>query len=185
MNNFTIERTPIDDLLVIKTKVFGDARGFFMETFNLRSFEEVGLDINFVQSNHSRSRAGTLRGLHFQKMCPQGKLVSVTQGEVFDVAVDLRHSSPTFGKWYGVCLVESDGTFFYVPPGFAHGFYVLSEMADFSYFCTDFYLPSDEGGLLWNDPAVGIKWPIKDASQILIADKDKNLPTLNECFVYP
>jgi dTDP-4-dehydrorhamnose 3,5-epimerase len=185
MNNFTVERTPIDGLLLVKTKVFGDARGFFMETFNARSFAELGLGVPFVQCNRSRSRAGTLRGLHFQKTRPQGKLVSVTSGEVFDVAVDLRRGSPTFGRWHGVCLSESDGTMFYVPPGFAHGFYVLSETADFSYFCTDFYAPSDEGGLLWNDPSVGIEWPIEDASRVIIADKDKNLPALGECFVYP
>jgi dTDP-4-dehydrorhamnose 3,5-epimerase len=185
MNNFSIERTPIDDLIVIKTKVFGDSRGFFMETFNKQSFDELGLGIKFVQSNRSRSRAGTLRGLHFQKARPQGKLVSVTQGEVFDVAVDLRRTSPTFGHWHGVSLREDDGKMFYVPPGFAHGFYVLSETADFSYFCTDFYMQSDEGGLLWNDPSVGIKWPIEDASRLIIADKDKNLPALGECFAYP
>jgi dTDP-4-dehydrorhamnose 3,5-epimerase len=172
-------------LLLIKTKVFGDSRGFFMETFNMRSFDELGFGVSFVQCNRSRSCAGTLRGLHFQTYRPQGKLVSVTQGEVFDVAVDLRRSAPTFGFWHGVRLSEGDGTMFYVPPGFAHGFYVLSEAADFSYFCTDFYEPYDEGGLLWNDPSVGIKWPIEDASRIVIADKDKNLPTLGECFVYP
>jgi dTDP-4-dehydrorhamnose 3,5-epimerase len=185
MNNFAIEHTFIDGLLLVKTKVFSDSRGFFMETFNMRSFGELGLGVNFVQCNRSRSRSGTLRGLHFQKYRPQGKLVSVILGEVFDVAVDLRRSSPTFGHWHGVSLSEGDGTMFYVPPGFAHGFYVLSEVADFSYFCTDFYEASDEGGLLWSDLSVGIKWPIEDVSQIVIADKDKKLPTLGECFVYP
>jgi dTDP-4-dehydrorhamnose 3,5-epimerase len=170
--------------LLIKSKIFGDARGFFMETFNMRGFAEFGLNMNFVQCNRSRSVGGTLRGLHFQREHPQGKLVSVTQGEVFDVAVDLRRSSPTFGKWHGVRLSEDDGVSFYVPPGFAHGFYVMSEIADFSYFCTDFYTPSDEGGLLWNDPSVGIDWPLKDASGVIIADKDRHLPTLRDCFVF-
>jgi len=185
MNNFTIEQTPIEGLLLIKTKVFGDSRGFFMENFNAQSFKELGLSMSFVQCNRSRSRFGTLRGLHFQKTHPQGKLVSVTQGEVFDVAVDLRQASPTFGRWYGVRLNESDGMSFYVPPGFAHGFYVMSEVADFSYFCTDFYVPSDEGGLLWSDASVGIEWPIKDGAEVIINDKDKKLPGLKDCFVFP
>jgi len=184
MNNFTIERTPIEGLLLIKTKIFGDSRGFFMEKFNLRSFGELGLSMSIVQCNRSRSRFGTLRGLHFQKTRPQGKLVSVTLGEVFDVAVDLRRASATFGHWYGVRLNESDGASLYVPPGFAHGFYVMSEVADFSYFCTDFYMPSDEGGLLWNDSSVGIDWPIEDHSKVIIADKDMNLPSLADCFVF-
>ena len=184
MNNFTIEKTPLEGLLLLKTKIFGDARGFFMETFNMRSFQEFELGVSFVQCNRSRSRFGTLRGLHFQKTRPQGKLVSVTQGEVFDVAVDLRRDSPTFGRWHGVRLNGSDGSSFYVPPGFAHGFYVMSDAADFSYFCTDFYVPSDEGGLLWNDASVGIDWPIEDGSKVIIADKDRNLPGLSDCFVF-
>jgi dTDP-4-dehydrorhamnose 3,5-epimerase len=185
VNNFTVEHTPLNGLLLIKTKVYGDERGFFMETFNRRSFDELELNVDFVQCNRSRSRAGTLRGLHFQKTHPQGKLVSVTQGEVFDVAVDLRRTSATFGKWFGVRLGGSDGTLFYIPPGFAHGFCVLSEIADFSYQCTDFYMPDDEGGLLWSDPSVGIEWPIKDASQIILANKDRSHPELKDCFVYP
>jgi len=184
MNNFTIEQTPLEGLLLIRTKVYGDARGFFMEIFNMRSFEELGLGVNFVQCNRSRSRFGTLRGLHFQKTHPQGKLVSVTLGEVFDVAVDLRRDSPMFGKWHGITLREGDGTLFYVPPGFAHGFYVTSEIADFSYFCTDFYEPSDEGGLLWNDASIGIEWPIEDRSKVIIADRDKTFPGLGDCFVF-
>ncbi|GHS90863.1 dTDP-4-dehydrorhamnose 3,5-epimerase [Synergistales bacterium] len=180
MNNFTIERLPLEGLLLIKTKIYGDERGFFMEVFNRRSFEELGLNVDFVQENRSRSRKGTLRGLHFQKTHPQGKLVSVTRGEVFDVAVDLRKGSATFGKWHGVRLTEGDGMLFYVPPGFAHGFYVMSETADFMYQCTDFYMPADEGGLLWNDPSVGIEWPVEDEAQIVIADKDRALPTLGE-----
>jgi dTDP-4-dehydrorhamnose 3,5-epimerase len=163
--------------------VFGDARGFFMETFNRKSFEALGLDAEFVQCNRSRSVRGTLRGLHFQKTRPQGKLVSVTRGEVFDVAVDLRANSPTFGRWHGVNLKESDGLFFYVAPGFAHGFCVASETADFSYMCADFYAPEDEGGLIWNDPAVGIDWPVAEDS-LLISPKDERLPFLKDCFVY-
>ena len=183
MNNFAIERTRLEGLLLIKTKVFGDSRGFFMETLNTQSLKELGFDAHFVQCNRSRSRFGTLRGLHFQKTRTQGKLVSVTLGEVFDVAVDLRSASATFGEWYGVRLNESDGVSFYIPPGFAHGFYVMSEVADFSYFCTDFYMPSDEGGLLWNDASVGINWPVEDHSKVLINDRDKNLPGLGDCLV--
>ena len=184
MNNFTIEKTPLEGLLLLRTKIFGDARGFFMETFNTRSFQELGFGVNFVQCNRSRSSFGTLRGLHFQKGHPQGKLVSVTRGEVFDVAVDLRRDSPTFGGWHGVRLNESCGESFYVPPGFAHGFYVMSDTADFSYFCTDFYAPSDEGGLLWNDASVGIDWPVEDGSKVIITDRDRNLPGLRDCFVF-
>jgi dTDP-4-dehydrorhamnose 3,5-epimerase len=183
MNNFTVQKTPIEGLLSIRTKVLGDARGFFMETFSRKSFDELGLDVEFVQCNRSRSVRGTLRGLHFQKTRPQGKLVSVTGGEVFDVAVDLRAASPTFGRWYGVTLKDSDGSLFYVPPGFAHGFCVVSETADFSYMCTDFYAPEDEGGLIWNDPAVGIKWPAA-AGALLISQKDARFPPLKDCFVY-
>ncbi|MDR2779590.1 MAG: dTDP-4-dehydrorhamnose 3,5-epimerase [Synergistaceae bacterium] len=184
-NNFAAERAPLDGLLLIKTRVFGDGRGYFMEVYNRRSFGELGVGAAFVQCNRSRSRRGTLRGLHFQKCHPQGKLVSVSRGEVFDVAVDLRKSSPSFGKWFGVSLREDDGTMFYVPPGFAHGFYVVSEIADFSYLCTDFYEPEDEAGLLWNDPDVGINWPIENGGDVIVSDKDGANPTLGGCFVYP
>ena len=183
MNNFTVQKTPLEGLLLIRTKVFGDERGFFMETFNRKSFEELGLDVEFVQCNRSRSLRGTLRGLHFQKTRPQGKLVGVTRGEVFDVAVDLRAGSPTFGRWHGVNLKENDGSLFYISHGFAHGFCVVSDTADFSYMCTDFYTPEDEGGLIWNDPAVWIEWPaVGDA--LLISQKDEWLPPLKDCFVY-
>ncbi|MDR1510268.1 MAG: dTDP-4-dehydrorhamnose 3,5-epimerase [Synergistaceae bacterium] len=185
MNNFTAERVPIDGLLLIKTKVFGDGRGFFMEVFNRRSFDELGIGAEFVQCNRSSSRKGTLRGLHFQKCRPQGKLALVTRGEVFDAAVDLRKSSATFGKWFGVTLCESDGTMLYIPPGFAHGFCVISEIADFSYLCTDFYEPEDEGGLLWSDSEIGIKWPIENRDDVIVSDKDKANPALSGCFVYP
>jgi dTDP-4-dehydrorhamnose 3,5-epimerase len=183
MNNFTVQKTPLEGLLLIRTKVLGDARGFLMETFNRKSFEELGLDVKFVQCNRSRSLRGTLRGLHFQKTRPQGKLVSVTRGEVFDVAVDLRACSPTFGRWHGVNLKENDGSLFYISPGFAHGFCVVSDTGDFSYMCTDFYAPEDEGGLIWNDPAVGIEWPAVGDS-LLISSKDERLPHLKDCFVY-
>ena len=175
MNNFTVEETGVDGLLIVRTKIFGDNRGFFTETYNERSFAALGLDMTFVQDNRSRSGRGTLRGLHFQKTHPQGKLVSVLAGEVYDVAVDMRQSSRTFGRWFGVTLTD-DGTMFYVPPGFAHGFYVLSEMADFAYKCTDFYMPEDEGGLRWNDPTVGIAWPVEDESKLKLSDKDRANP---------
>jgi len=185
MGNFTLRDAPMEGLLLIEAKKYGDGRGFFMETWNERGFEEIGLSMKFVQDNRSRSKKGTLRGLHFQKTRPQGKLVAVTSGEVFDVAVDLRKSSPTFGKWHAVTLRGDDGLLLYISPGFAHGFYVVSDYADFTYKCTDFYMPSDEGGLLWSDPAIGIKWPVDDGSEIIVSDKDKMYPTLGQCFVYP
>ncbi|MDR1514743.1 MAG: dTDP-4-dehydrorhamnose 3,5-epimerase [Synergistaceae bacterium] len=184
MNNFTLNRLPIDGLLLIETKKYGDDRGFFMETYNEEGFREIGLSLDFVQDNRSRSRRGILRGLHFQKTHPQGKLVCVTNGEVFDVAVDLRKSSTTFGEWFGVNLSGDRGTLFYIPPGFAHGFYVLSDTADFMYKCTDFYRPDDEGGLLWNDPAVGIAWPVCDVSYPVMTEKDKHYPVFADCFHY-
>jgi dTDP-4-dehydrorhamnose 3,5-epimerase len=183
MSNFAVHKAPIDGLLILETKKYGDSRGFFMEVHNDESFRELGLELRFVQDNRSRSVRGTLRGLHFQKTCPQGKLVFVTRGKVFDVAVDLRKSSRTFGKWHGVMLSGDDGTLFYIPPGFAHGFCVISETADFMYKCTDFYRPDDEGGLLWNDPAVGIDWPL--SGDPIIADRDRNYPCLADCFFYP
>ncbi|MDR1944044.1 MAG: dTDP-4-dehydrorhamnose 3,5-epimerase [Synergistaceae bacterium] len=185
MNNFAVKDTPMEGLLVLETKIYPDGRGFFMETWSERCFSEQGIGAGFVQDNRSRSRRGTLRGLHFQKTRPQGKLVCVTAGEVFDVAVDLRKSSATFGAWYGIRLHGDRGTLLYIPPGFAHGFYVISESADFMYKCTDFYAPGDEGGLLWNDPSVGIEWPIDDETELVIAEKDRVHPTLEDCFVYP
>jgi len=182
VGKFALRSTPIEDLLLIETKKYDDGRGFFMETWNERDFEALGLNVKFVQDNRSRSKRGTLRGLHFQKTRPQGKLVWVTEGEVFDVAVDLRRSSPTFGRWHAVTLRGDEGTLFYVPPGFAHGFYVVSGHADFMYKCTDFYAPDDEGGLLWNDPSVGIEWPT--TTDVILADKDKLHPTLDRCFTY-
>lgn len=182
MNNFTVRETPIKDLLLISSRVFNDDRGFFLESFNERSFKELGIQAAFVQDNRSKSVRGTLRGLHFQKTHPQGKLVNVISGEVFDVAVDLRRQSSTFGKWFGVRLTGEDGLSFYVPPGFAHGFYVISESAHFMYKCTDFYMPHDESGLLWNDPSVGIEWPLVEKTSPVLAEKDLTHPGLSECF---
>lgn len=160
-----IETTHLPGVLLIKPKVFGDARGFFIETWSQKRYAEAGLDENFVQDNLSFSRRGILRGLHFQNPQPQGKLVQVLQGEVFDVAVDIRVGSPTFGQWYGTLLSEENHHQLYVPPNFAHGFCVTSDTALFSYKCTDFYNPSGEQSLLWNDPDIGIPWPV-DAPQL-------------------
>ncbi|WP_417551901.1 dTDP-4-dehydrorhamnose 3,5-epimerase [Marinomonas fungiae] len=153
-------KTNIADVVIIEPKVFGDERGFFLETFQAERYKALaGIDLPFVQDNHSRSSKGVLRGLHFQKSKPQGKLVRVVRGEVFDVAVDIRKDSPTYGQWAGVLLNEENKRQFWVPPGLAHGFVVLSDVADFEYKCTDYYDPSDEGCLIWNDPSVGIEWP--------------------------
>lgn len=149
----------IEGLCVIEPTVHGDNRGYFMETYNFNDMKEAGLDMVFVQDNQSMSVKGVLRGLHFQKQYPQGKLVRVIKGSVFDVAVDLRANSDSYGKWYGVELTEENKKQFYIPRGFAHGFLVLSEEAEFCYKCTDFYHPNDEGGLAWNDPKIGIEWP--------------------------
>ena len=176
MGKFNFIKTEIEDLYVIEPTVFGDHRGYFMETYNQKEFEEASLDMIFVQDNESRSKKGVLRGLHFQKTKPQGKLVRVIEGEVFDVAVDLRRSSKTFGQWYGVLLTAENKKQFYVPEGFAHGFVVLSETATFVYKCTQLYDPTDEGGLMWNDPEIGINWQIPEGMEILLSDKDKNNP---------
>ena len=168
--------TKLQGCVVIEPKVFGDARGFFLETFEVdRYAREAGIEMAFVQDNHSRSTRGVLRGLHFQKTKAQGKLVRVVKGEVFDVAVDIRENSNTFGQWEGVVLSEENKKQFWVPPGFAHGFVVLSDIADFEYKCTDFYDPSDEGCILWNDPSLNISWPISDP---LLSAKDKEAPCL-------
>jgi len=165
-----ITRCDIAGLLIIEPKVFGDARGFFMETWNEQRYREAGLDLQFVQDNLSSSRRGALRGLHFQNPRAQGKLVWVIEGEVFDVAVDLRRSSPTFGRWHGLNLSGENRLQFYVPRGFAHGFAVLSETAVFAYKCTEFYSPKDELTLSWNDPDVGVKWPL---SNPVLSEKDQ------------
>ena len=161
MGKITVEKNVggIEGLCIIEPTVFGDNRGYFMETYNFNDMKEQGLDMVFVQDNQSMSVKGVLRGLHFQKQYPQGKLVRVIKGRVFDVAVDLRANSESYGKWYGVELTEENKKQFYIPRGFAHGFLVLSETAEFCYKCTDFYHPNDEGGLAWNDPKIGIEWP--------------------------
>ena len=153
-------KTNINDVVIIEPKVFGDERSFFLETFQADRYAEMaGITLPFVQDNHSRSGMNVLRGLHFQKTKPQGKLVRVLRGEVFDVAVDIRKDSPTYGQWTGVALSEENKRQFWIPPGLAHGFVVLSDTADFEYKCTDYYDPSDEGSLIWNDPDLGIEWP--------------------------
>ncbi|SKA92672.1 dTDP-4-dehydrorhamnose 3,5-epimerase [Thiothrix eikelboomii] len=164
--------TSIPEVLIIEPRVFGDERGFFMETWNQQTFAQAGLDFNFVQDNHSRSRQGILRGLHYQIQKPQGKLVRVTQGRVYDVAVDLRRSSPTFGQWTGVELSAENYRLFWVPPGFAHGFYVLSESADFQYKCTHLYSPEYERCLRWDDPALNIPWPLVKGEPPQLSAKD-------------
>ncbi len=163
----------INGLCIIEPAVHGDNRGYFMETYNQNDMNEAGLDMVFVQDNQSCSVKGVLRGLHFQKQFPQGKLVRVIKGSVFDVAVDLRSDSETYGKWFGVELTEENKKQFYIPEGFAHGFLVLSDIAEFCYKCTDFYHPGDEGGLAWNDPDIGIDWPIPEGMELTISEKDQ------------
>ena len=175
---FKFTKTDIEGVFIIEPKVFGDNRGYFMETYNENEFKEAGLNYVFVQDNQSKSKAGVLRGLHFQKTHPQAKLVRVLEGEVFDVAVDLRKGSKTYGKWVGVILSEENRKQFMIPRGFAHGFVVLSETATFAYKCDEFYHPEDEGGIMWNDPEVGIDRPYK--GEILLSEKDKKHPLLKE-----
>ena len=190
----------IEGLCVIEPSVHGDQRGYFMETYNQKDMEEAGLNMQFVQDNQSCSTKGVLRGLHFQKEFPQGKLVRVIKGTVFDVAVDLRSNSKTYGKWYGVELSEENKKQFYISEGFAHGFLVLSDVAEFCYKCTDFYHPGDEGGLAWNDPSIGIEWPqltgeykgtpsgegyqLSDGTAIKLSEKDEKWLTLSDTFKF-
>ncbi|MBP3935958.1 MAG: dTDP-4-dehydrorhamnose 3,5-epimerase [Clostridia bacterium] len=178
MGKLTVEKTPIDGVVIVTPAVYGDERGYFTETYNERDYAEAGIDVRFVQDNQSRSRRGVLRGLHFQKNYPQSKLVRVLEGEVFDVAVDLRPESPTYGQWVGVLLTAENHKQFFVPRGFAHGFLVLSETATFAYKCDEFYHPEDEGGLAWNDPTVGVAWPITPDMELLLSEKDRRQPTL-------
>lgn len=177
-----IEATAIAGLLVIQPKVFRDARGFFMETFQRQRYAEAGIVDDFVQDNFSRSSRGTLRGLHYQILHPQGKLVQVLSGKIFDVVVDLRKSSPTFGRWLAFELSDESCRQLFVPPGCAHGFYVLSEMADFAYKCTDSYFPEHERTLLWNDPAIGIEWPL--VGEPILSAKDRAGVPLSQADVY-
>ncbi|MBR1778910.1 MAG: dTDP-4-dehydrorhamnose 3,5-epimerase [Clostridia bacterium] len=177
MSKFKFIETEIKDVYIIEPQVFGDNRGYFMETYNYEAFKEAGLDMKFVQDNQSCSKRGVLRGLHFQKSYPQGKLVRVIKGKVFDVAVDLRKGSETYGKWVGVTLTDENKRQFYIPEGFAHGFLVLSDIAEFVYKCTDFYHPEDDSGIIWNDKDIGIDWPIESDMEILLSEKDKNQQT--------
>ncbi|MGN0339913.1 MAG: dTDP-4-dehydrorhamnose 3,5-epimerase [Lachnospira sp.] len=176
MGQIKVEKTPIEGLYVIEPTVHQDERGYFVETYNQRDFEEAGLYYTFVQDNQSMSVKGVLRGLHFQKEFPQAKLVRVIRGTVFDVAVDIRKNSPTYGKWYGVELSEDNKKQFLISEGFAHGFVVLSDVAEFCYKVTDFYHPGDEGGIAYNDPDIGIEWPVTD--NLIMSQKDQNWPGL-------
>lgn len=176
--NFTFTETEIRGVYIIEQKCYGDNRGYFMETYKQSDFDAAGLHYLFVQDNQSSSRKGVLRGLHFQKTYPQAKLVRVLRGMVFDVAVDLRRNSETYGKWTGVLLSDENRRQFLIPRGFAHGFVVVSDYAEFAYKCDELYHPEDEGGLAWNDPDIGIEWP--EVGEIILSEKDKHHPTLSE-----
>ena len=179
MSNFKFTKTKIDGVIIVEQKVFGDSRGYFMETYEKRKFAEGGITAEFVQDNQSLSTKGVLRGLHFQKTHPQAKLVRVIKGAVYDVAVDLRKDSPTYGEYVGAVLSDENKKQFFIPKGFAHGFLVLSDVAEFVYKCDDFYYPSDEGGMMWNDPEIGIEWPLDGIEEIKLSEKDKKNPGLH------
>ncbi|MGB4407767.1 MAG: dTDP-4-dehydrorhamnose 3,5-epimerase [Sphaerochaeta sp.] len=183
MGQFTFTKTDIEGVFVIEPKVFGDERGYFMETYNKADFEKAGIGCTFVQDNQSMSRKGVLRGLHFQKTYPQAKLVRVITGEVFDVAVDLRQDSPTWGKYVGEVLSAERKNMFFIPKGFAHGFLVLSEVAEFTYKCDEYYHPEDEGGIAWDDPSIGIQWPELDC-EICLSEKDTRNKQLKDEIVW-
>lgn len=180
MGKIQVTKCPIEGLYIIEPTVYGDKRGYFMETYNQRDMEEAGLNMVFVQDNQSMSVKNVLRGLHFQKQYPQGKLVRVIRGRVFDVAVDIRKGSATYGQWYGIELSAENKKQFYVSEGFAHGFLVLSEEAEFCYKVTDFYHPDDEGGIMWNDPDIGIAWPLEEGAEPILAERDQNWKRLKE-----
>ena len=184
MGKITVPPCDIEGLYVIEPTVFKDERGYFVETYNQNDMKEAGLDMVFVQDNQSMSTRGVLRGLHFQKQFPQGKLVRVVRGKVFDVAVDLRSDSKTYGKWFGVELSAENMKQFYIPEGFAHGFLVLSDEAEFCYKCTDFYHPGDEGGLAWNDPEIGVGWPLEEGVDLIISEKDQKWKGLKDTFKF-
>ena len=200
MGKITVETCEIEGLKIITPTVYGDNRGYFMETYNYNDFKEAGIDQVFVQDNQSASKKGVLRGLHFQKQFPQGKLVRVIKGSVYDVAVDLRSDSETYGKYYGIELTEENKKQFYIPQGFAHGFLVLSDVAEFCYKCTDFYHPGDEGGMAWNDPEIGIQWPqvkgsyqgsasaegyvMEDGTALNLSDKDQKWLGIKDTFKF-
>lgn len=180
MGKIMVESCEVDGLKVITPTIYGDNRGYFMETYNYNDFKDAGIDQFFVQDNQSASKRGVLRGLHFQINFPQDKLVRVIRGAVYDVAVDLRRDSPTFGCWYGVLLSEENKKQFFIPKNFAHGFLVLSDYAEFAYKCTDFYHPNDEGGLAWNDPDIGIEWPIQEGMELILSEKDQKWKGIKE-----
>ena len=184
MGKITVTPCDIEGLYVIEPTVFKDERGYFVETYNQNDMKEAGLDMVFVKDNQSMSTRGVLRGLHFQKQFPQGKLVRVVRGKVFDVAVDLRSDSKTYGKWFGVELSAENMKQFYIPEGFAHGFLVLSDEAEFCYKCTDFYHPGDEGGLAWNDPEIGVEWPLEEGVDLIISEKDQKWKGLKDTFKF-
>ena len=184
MGKITVTPCDIEGLYVIEPTVIKDERGYFVETYNQNDMKEAGLDMVFVQDNQSMSTRGVLRGLHFQKQFPQGKLVRVVRGKVFDVAVDLRSDSKTYGKWFGVELSAENMKQFYIPEGFAHGFLVLSDEAEFCYKCTDFYHPGDEGGLAWNDPEIGVEWPLEEGVDLIISEKDQKWKGLKDTFKF-
>ncbi len=173
MGKITVATCHIEGLKVIAPQVFADQRGYFMETYNYNDFKEAGIDCVFVQDNQSASMKGVLRGLHFQISHPQDKLVRVLSGAVYDVAVDLRLDSPTYGQWHGVHLSAENHKQFFIPKNFAHGFLVLSEYAEFAYKCTEFYHPNDEGGLLYNDPDIGVEWPVPEGMEVILSERDK------------
>ncbi len=170
----------IEGLYLVEPSLFADERGYNLETYNVKAFKDVGLDMDFVQDNQSMSKQGVIRGLHFQKTFQQGKLVRVVSGEVFDVAVDIREGSKTFGKWFGVILSAQKKNMLYVPEGFAHGFLVLSEEAEFAYKLSDYYHPEDEGGIKWNDQVIGIEWPIVNGMKVIVSEKDNKLPSFSK-----
>lgn len=180
MGKFEFIETGIEGMFIVEPTVFEDNRGFFMETFNERDFKDAGYDLKFVQDNQSKSTRGVLRGLHFQIKYPQGKLVRVTKGKVFDVGVDLRSDSDTYGKWFGAVLSDENKRQLYIPPKFAHGFVVLSDEAEFLYKCTEFYHGEDEGGIIWNDEDIGVEWPLDDIDEVILSEKDKLWPTFKE-----
>ena len=180
MGKFQVETCEIEGLKVITPTVFGDERGYFMETYQYEDFKALGIDVVFVQDNQSASKKGVLRGLHFQYEYPQDKLVRVINGEVFDVAVDIREGSPTYGQWHGELLSAENKKQFFIPKGFAHGFLVLSDYAEFCYKCSDYYHPNDEGGFLWSDPVIGVKWPIPEGMELTISDKDTRWGSITE-----
>lgn len=184
MGKITVTPCDIEGLYVIEPTVFKDERGYFVETYNQNDMKEAGLDMVFVQDNQSMSTRGVLRGLHFQKQFPQGKLVRVVRGKVFDVAVDLRSDSKTYGKWFGVELSAENMKQFYISEGFAHGFLVLSDEAEFCYKCTDFYHPGDEGGLAWNNPEIGVEWPLEEGVDLIISEKDQKWKGLKDTFKF-